>query len=101
MVKRLIKYAFLIFVLAVVALAIYGWHLFVQVETRFSARRWRIPSTVYSDTTLLYPGQHLDLSLLNEKLMNLGYRQVNHMPSQKGEIRMGPNALGIFLNDLG
>jgi penicillin-binding protein 1B len=99
-IKRLVKYAFLIFLFAAVVLAIYGWHLSVQVEKRFSARRWRIPSTVYSDTTLLYPGQHLDLSLLNEKLVNLGYRQVNQVPSQKGEIRIRPNALDIFLNDL-
>jgi penicillin-binding protein 1B len=56
--KRFIKYTLLIFILAVAALAIYGWYLSAQVEKRFSARRWRIPSTVYSDTTLVYPGQH-------------------------------------------
>ena len=83
-----------------VALAIYGWYLSDQVEKRFSARRWSIPSTVYSDTTLLYPGQHMDPLQFSKKLSNLGYRRVNRMPSQKGEIRIGTEALEIFLNDL-
>ena len=100
MLKRLIKYTLLIFILAVTALAIYGWYLSAQVENRFSARRWSIPSTVYSDTMLLYPGQRINPYLFNEKLVNLGYRRVNHAPSQKGEIRIGPDALDIFLNDL-
>ena len=100
MLKKFIKYALLIFILVGVALAIYSWYLSAQVEKRFSARRWSIPSTVYSDTTLLYPGQRFDPSLFNEKLVNLGYRRVNHVPSQKGEIRIRPDALDIFLNDL-
>ena len=82
------------------ALAIYGWYLSNQVEKRFSARRWSIPSTVYSDTTLLYPGQRFDPALFKEKLVNLGYHRVNHLPSRKGEIRIRPDALDIFLNDL-
>jgi membrane peptidoglycan carboxypeptidase len=81
-------------------MAIYGWHLSARVEKRFSARRWSIPSTVYSDTTLLYPGQHLNPSLFNEKLVNLGYRRVHRLPARKGEINIRPDALDIFLNDL-
>jgi len=100
MLKKFIKYALLILVIAVVALAIYGGYFSTQVEKRFSARRWSIPSTVYSDTTLLYPGQRFDPSLFNEKLVNLGYHRVNHLPSRKGEIRVGTDALEIFLNDL-
>jgi penicillin-binding protein 1B len=100
MLKKIIKYALLIFVLASAALAIYGCHLSARVEKRFSARRWSIPSTVYSDTTLLYPGQHLNPSLFDEKLVNLGYRRVYHLPARKGEIRIRPDVLDIFLNDL-
>ena len=100
MLKKILKYSFLILILTGVALAIYGWHLSVQVEKRFSARRWSIPSTVYSDTTLLYPGQRMNSSLFSAKLSNLGYRRVNSVPSQKGEIRIHTQALDIFLNDL-
>ena len=100
MLKRFIKYTLLIFILAVAALAIYGWYLSAQVEKRFSARRWSIPSTVYSDTTLLYPGQHFNPPIFAEKLFNLGYRAVTHLPAQKGELQSGPDGLIIFLNDL-
>ncbi|MCK5418936.1 MAG: hypothetical protein KAI93_10530, partial [Desulfobacterales bacterium] len=100
MLKKIIKYALLVFILTVFGLAVYGWYLSNQVEKRFSARRWSIPSTVYSDTTLLYPGQRFDPSLFNEKLVNLGYHRVNHLPSRKGEIKIRPDALDIFLNDL-
>jgi len=100
MLKRLIKYTLLIFIVGGAALAIYSWYLSVQVENRFSARRWSIPSTVYSDTTLLYPGQRFNPFLFNEKLVNLGYRRVHQLPAQKGEIRIRPDGLDIFLNDL-
>ncbi|MGD8344948.1 MAG: transglycosylase domain-containing protein, partial [Desulfobacterales bacterium] len=100
MLKKLIKYALLIVVLAGVAMAIYAWYLSGQVENRFSARRWSIPSTVYSDTTLLYPGQHINPVQFSEKLSNLGYRSVKKMPSQKGEIRVRTDTLDIYLNDL-
>ena len=100
MLKKIIKITFFGFILSGVFLAIYGWYLSAQVERRFSARRWSIPSTVYSDTTLLYPGQRLNPSLFNEKLVNLGYRRVQRLPSRKGEIRIGPDTLDIYLNDL-
>jgi hypothetical protein len=46
MLKRLIKYTLIIFAAGVVGLAAYGWYLSAQVEKRFSARRWSIPSKV-------------------------------------------------------
>jgi penicillin-binding protein 1B len=98
--KKLIKYTLIIFALGGMALATYGWYLSNQVEKRFSARRWSIPSTVYSDTTLLYPGQHFNPSLFAEKLFNLGYRAVDHLPSQKGELQSEPDGLIVYLNDL-
>ena len=100
MLKKILKFTLFVFILGGVFLAIYGWYLSVQVEKRFSARRWSIPSTVYSDTTILYPGQHLNPSLFNEKLVDLGYRRVHHLPTHKGEIRIRTDVLDIFLNDL-
>jgi len=100
MFKRLLKYTLIIFAAGSLGLAAYGGYLSSQVERRFSARRWSIPSTVYSDTTLLYPGQHFNPPIFAEKLFNLGYRAVDHLPSQKGELQTGPQGLIIFLNDL-
>ena len=100
MLRKLLKYALLIFVLAGLGFTIYGWHLSNQVEKRFSARRWSIPSTVYSDTMLLYPGQRFNASIFTQKLMSLGYRRKNHAPSKKGEIQIGTAEINIYLNDL-
>ncbi|MGD8611548.1 MAG: PBP1A family penicillin-binding protein [Desulfobacterales bacterium] len=100
MLKKIAKYALLSALLGLIALMTYGWHLSGQVEKRFSARRWSIPSTVYSDTTLLYPGQHINPQQFREKLLNIGYRGVKTTPSQKGEIRIRTDTLDIYLNDL-
>ena len=100
MFKQLIKYTLIFFIFACVALAIYGWYISNQVEKRFSARRWQIPSTVYSDTTLLYPGQRFNPEIFTKKLINLGYRRVDHLPSKKGELQITPVEINISLNDL-
>ncbi len=100
MLKRLIKYTFAIFISMCGALAIYGWYLSDQVEKRFSARRWSIPSTVYSDTLLLYPGQYFNASIFTQKLISLGYRRKSSPPSKKGELQIGPAEITIYLNDL-
>ncbi len=81
-------------------LFLYGWYLAVHIEQRFSARRWSVPSRVFSDTTLLYPGQRINPILLKDKLGALGYRHVSHQPAQKGELQVSPDAMTIFLNDL-
>jgi len=83
-----------------IGLFLYGWYLAVHIDQRFSARRWSVPSKVFSDTTLLYPGQRINPLFLKEKLGALGYRQVSHQPAKKGELQVSPEAITIFLNDL-
>jgi penicillin-binding protein 1B len=88
----------LLFALSV--LAVYSHRLSEDIDRRFSGRRWRVPSVVYSDTTLLYPGQQVNPSFLLEKLERLGYRGVSHRPGQKGEMYVQPGSIELFLNDL-
>ena len=82
------------------ASAVWCWHLSGQIQDRFSGRRWQMPSTVYSDTTLLYPGQEIILDSLVRKLQNLGYRTMDSSPKQKGELRLSGDRLVIYLQDL-
>jgi penicillin-binding protein 1B len=100
MLKKILKYSLVVLILSAFGLAVYGWHLSKQVEKHFSARRWSIPSTVYSDTTLLYPGQRFNPPIFLKKLHNLGYQRVNHLPSKKGEIQVTGAKINIFLSDL-
>ena len=48
-----------------------------EVVARFSGKRWNIPSRIYSDSVLIYPGQDLtDLGFF-ERLARLNYHPVD------------------------
>jgi len=90
----------IILLLIILGTAAYGWSLSKDIEKRFSGRRWSIPSKVYSDSTILYPGQEINPELFFDKLKGLGYREVPYKPAQKGELRRKGDILDLFLNDL-
>src|SRR5260370_32050164 len=79
--KRLLKFA-LIGVGALILFAApptlwlffsYYHQLENEVVARFSGKRWNIPSRIYSDSLLIYPGQDLkDLGFF-ERLARLNY----------------------------
>ncbi|OEU67912.1 MAG: hypothetical protein BBJ57_12075 [Desulfobacterales bacterium PC51MH44] len=83
-----------------VCMLLYCWHLSAQIDERFSGRRWSIPSKIFSDTTLLYPGQKINRTLFHEKLHRLGYQEVAHKPQNKGELRRLASLFDLFLHDL-
>ena len=97
---RLFKFGLLAFVLAIISSAAYMGYLSIMIEKRFSSRRWQIPSKVYSDVTILYPGQKLDMTLFTKKLEKLGYKTVRHDPENKGETSISGSTIDIFLHDL-
>ncbi len=99
MLKKSIKWIAILLVMASGAVSLYGWYLSGRIEKRFSGQLWRVPSTVYSDTTLLYPGQRFDQKNLAEKLLSLGYRAVTGRPQHPGEMRMAKGAVEVYLND--
>jgi penicillin-binding protein 1B len=90
----------ILILLGITALVVYGWSLSKDIEKRFSGRRWSIPSMVYSDSTILYPGETINPDLLFQKLKRLGYREVPDKPGQKGEMRRKGDTLNLYLNDL-
>lgn len=98
--KRLIGVAGLSLVLIGVSLLLYCWHLSSQIEKRFSGRRWSIPSRVFSETTILYPGQNIDRAFFHDKLNRLGYWGVPNEPKRKGEMRTSASLVELFLHDL-
>ena len=83
-----------------VAVIVYGSLLWIRIDKRFSARRWQVPSTLYSDTTLLYPGQPYRLDLLKRKLIRLGYKQTQSALVRKGDMRLTRSTAQIYLRDL-
>ena len=113
MVRKLIKAAFLIALMAVLFVvppAIYYFYSYytsleTEVVTRFSGKRWDIPSRIYSDSLIVYPGQNLkDLGLL-ERLARLNYHRIgpNEKVSARGEYSFDAkrNRLVLFLHSFG
>jgi penicillin-binding protein 1B len=100
LIKKFLILCIIILFAAFLGVFIYGWHLADNVESRFSSRRWSIPSKVFADTLLLYPGQELNRLLFQKKLRRMGYREVTGRPSSKGEKQTAQNSLHLFLNDL-
>ena len=97
--KRLLKWCLPTIVLICGIMLVYCWYLSIQIDKRFSGRRWSIPSKVYSDTTILYPGQKTNRTLFNEKLRRLGYREVAHKPVNKGELNRSASFVQLYLHD--
>ena len=98
--KRLLGFAFVLLLFASLGLALYCWNLSLQIENRFSGRRWSIPSRAFSDATILYPGQGVNRNLLSKKLDHLGYRKSSENPAKKGDLRISLSRLEIFLHDM-
>ncbi|MCJ7810037.1 MAG: PBP1A family penicillin-binding protein, partial [Desulfobulbaceae bacterium] len=96
----LLKGIGIIFLLVLLGVGAYGWTLSKDIDRRFSGRRWSIPSKVYSDSTILYPGQRINPELFFDKIEGLGYRAVTHEPRRRGELRRQGDTLALFLNDL-
>ncbi|MDH3720340.1 MAG: transglycosylase domain-containing protein, partial [Desulfobacteraceae bacterium] len=97
--KRLLKWYLPTVILICGIMLVYCWYLSIQIDKRFSGRRWSIPSKVYSDTTILYPGQKTNRTLFNEKLRRLGYREVAHRPVDKGELNRSASSIQLYLHD--
>jgi len=98
--KPILAGGILFFVVIGLGVLLYCCHLSVQIEKRFSARRWSIPSKVFSDITILYPGQTVNPALFHEKLHRLGYREVTRVTEHEGELRIVGSAVELFLHDL-
>jgi penicillin-binding protein 1B len=72
-----------------------------EVVTRFSGKRWNIPSRIYSDSCFIYPGQSLDDLGFFQRLARLNYhRMPAGQVSARGEYSLDEkkHQLVIFLH---
>ena len=77
--------AFLVMVVFVAFLGFVGYTYVVVTKKFDSARRWDLPSRVYSDATAIVPGARFARSLLEPKLNHVGYREVEKRVENPGE----------------
>src|ERR1700736_102647 len=72
-----------------------------EVVTRFSQKHWNIPSRIYSDSTVVYPGLVLKDVGFFERLARLNYHRIDtNQVMERGEYSYDAkkNRLFIFLH---
>jgi penicillin-binding protein 1B len=91
--------AFLVMLAFVAFLGFLGYSYVVITRKFDSARRWDLPSRVYSDATQIVPGLRYTRPLLEPKLNHVGYHEVKGRVENPGEYRYAGDDLEIFLNN--
>jgi penicillin-binding protein 1B len=91
--------AFLV-MLAFVGFIGFVGYTYVVVTKRFStARRFDLPSRIYSDATPVVPGMSYPRALLEPKLNHVGYHEVAARVANPGEYRYVDGNLEIYLQN--
>ena len=91
--------AFVVMAMFVVLIGYVGWNYVIITDRFDSARRWDLPSRIYSDATALSPGMTLEREILEAKLNHVGYHEVDHEVRSPGEYRFVDGDLEVFLQD--
>ena len=76
-----------------------GGLLYRSLVFKFEGARWRLPSRIYSDSLILYPGLDIARVGLLARLDRLGYRAVSRRPDSPGLFHRSGRVLEIFLRD--
>jgi penicillin-binding protein 1B len=81
--------AFAAFPLVFLLATIVGWQFYRELENevvaRFSSHQWEVPSKIYAEPLLLYPGVRIDAETLFAHLARLDYRPVSEAIQARGE----------------
>ncbi|HEX6161376.1 MAG TPA: transglycosylase domain-containing protein, partial [Thermoanaerobaculia bacterium] len=91
--------AFFVMVVFVAFLGYVGYTYVVVTKKFDAARRWDLPSRVYSDATPIVPGIRYPRALLEPKLNHVGYHETKKRVENPGEYRFIGDDLEIFLNN--
>src|SRR5256885_8966747 len=91
--------AFAVMVLFVAFIGFVGYTYVVITKKFDAARRWDLPSRIYSDATPIVPGMTIPRSLLEPKLNHVGYHEVAARVSNPGEYRYAGATLEIYLQN--
>ena len=77
------------FPLVLVLATIVGWQFYRELENevvaRFSSHQWEVPSKIYAEPLLLYPGVRIEAETLFAHLARLDYRPVSGAVQARGE----------------
>ncbi|HEY2092742.1 MAG TPA: PBP1A family penicillin-binding protein [Thermoanaerobaculia bacterium] len=91
--------AVLVMVVFVAFIGYVGWAYVVITKKFDSARRFDLPSRVYSDATPIIPGMSLPRTLLEPKLNHVGYHEVKTRVANPSEYRYVDGNLELYLQN--
>jgi len=77
----------------------FALYLHAEIKDRFEARRWSVPSRVFSASVPLYPGQVLSGEKLREMLETRRYRESDAESLRAGEYRVDRNVISAHLRE--
>src|SRR5262245_59386639 len=98
--------ALVAFPLLLLAAGVLAWQFYGELErevvARFSAHQWVVPSKIYAEATLLYPGIDVAEIGLFDRLSRLDYRPVTGAVQSRGEYEYDAkkSEVRLFLHDL-
>lgn len=83
-----------VFVLFSIGLFLYIKH---EIEHRFASHKWSVPSTMYSATVPIYPGQALSMDQVERMLAIRRYQESATQTLKPGEFSVNGNTLQVNL----
>ncbi len=83
----------------VLALGTYLFSLHREMEQRFSAHKWSIPSRVFSGQVPIYPGQAISLSQVKQMLELRRYRAAMRDVASAGEYQEARDSLTVYFRE--
>ena len=86
-------------VLLALVLSGYLFAFTVTVRDRLSRHRWQIPSRVFSDAEILFPGERIGKSEFIDMLKMRGYRKCTGPPERPGEFFAGRGRVIVYLRN--
>ncbi len=97
---RIFKIVCVLGVIAILALIYHFRGIDELIESKFDrARKWDLPSRIYSDVEYIYPGAKIGVSGIVTKLDRLGYRNAGTSINGAGEYASKKNSIDIYLHN--
>ena len=92
--RALVLFAKLAFILLIL-LAFYTLYLDAKVVEKFEGQRWQVPVQVFGKVERFYIGSEINLTQLNDNLLQTGYRRTSKV-SKPGDFALSKNRIIIY-----
>ena len=93
--KRVLVFFIKISVISLILIAFYSLYLDAKVVEKFEGQRWQVPVQVFGKVERFSLGSKINLTRLNENLLQTGYRRT-HTPKKPGEFARSKKRIIVY-----